>query len=134
MLQLTLQKFFRHSLFYFTFDKILSIITVFLKSFLYYNDMNCIHLFKLCMHHVHSLQPNGAEQLCSILNNFFTNLVDIIHDHGGDIIKFAGDALLIVWTVGIGPKAIPTFREAVLLATQCSTVIHEVIHFKFRQP
>lgn len=33
------------------------------------------------------LQNNGAEILCGILNEFFDEMVRIIHDHGGDVIK-----------------------------------------------
>ncbi len=32
-------------------------------------------------------QPNGAELLCSIINSFFSRVVDIVHKYGGDIIK-----------------------------------------------
>jgi hypothetical protein len=33
------------------------------------------------------LQSNGAEILCGVLNKFFDEMVRIIHDHGGDVIK-----------------------------------------------
>ena len=32
-------------------------------------------------------QPNGAEQLCDILNRFFSLLVKIVHSFNGDIVK-----------------------------------------------
>src|SRR5438270_8414989 len=41
--------------------------------------------------------PAGAEQLTVLLNDYFEKLVTLITDHGGDVIKFAGDALLAVW-------------------------------------
>ena len=54
----------------------------------------CVHLLTSFMHSmfVHSfimrvLQNNGAEILCGILNEFFDEMVRIIHDHGGDVIK-----------------------------------------------
>ena len=34
-----------------------------------------------------------------LLNRIFGGLIDIIYRHGGDIIKFAGDALLVAWRV-----------------------------------
>jgi class 3 adenylate cyclase len=37
---------------------------------------------------------NGAETLSLILNKYFGSMIDIILLHGGDVIKFAGDALL----------------------------------------
>ncbi len=41
--------------------------------------------------------PVGAETLSNILSNYFGQLIDIITDHGGDIVKFAGDAVLAIW-------------------------------------
>ncbi|MBV1878125.1 MAG: AAA family ATPase [Pseudomonadales bacterium] len=39
----------------------------------------------------------GAEKLTGILNDYFSHLVGIILLHGGDVIKFAGDAVLAIW-------------------------------------
>lgn len=36
----------------------------------------------------------GAEELTAALNRYFGQLIDIIDDFGGDVLKFAGDALL----------------------------------------
>lgn len=44
-------------------------------------------------------QPNGAEKLGECINNFFAPLIQIVNFWGGDIIKFSGDALTIVWPV-----------------------------------
>eukprot|EP00466_Bigelowiella_natans_P009463 jgi/Bigna1/79176/fgenesh1_pg.60_\ len=41
--------------------------------------------------------PKGVEMLCAILDKFFEHLVGVVGSYGGDIIKFAGDALLILW-------------------------------------
>eukprot|EP00468_Gymnochlora_sp_CCMP2014_P010054 CAMPEP_0167750018 /NCGR_PEP_ID=MMETSP0110_2-20121227/5748_1 /TAXON_ID=629695 /ORGANISM="Gymnochlora sp., Strain CCMP2014" /LENGTH=1991 /DNA_ID=CAMNT_0007635273 /DNA_START=125 /DNA_END=6100 /DNA_ORIENTATION=+ len=41
--------------------------------------------------------PAGLQKMCKILNEYFTKLVNIISEHGGDIVKFAGDALVVVW-------------------------------------
>jgi len=42
---------------------------------------------------------SGAEALVvDGLNVYFKQLIDCIHVHGGDVVKFAGDALLAVWT------------------------------------
>lgn len=85
--------------------------------------------------------PLGAEQLTQILNTYFKQLIDLIAAHGGDVVKFAGDALLALWPVfSFGPgletsvtnsKApIATASEAnlapvVLQATQCARAIQE---------
>ena len=40
----------------------------------------------------------GAEKLASAITGFFTSLIEKIHEAGGDIIKFAGDALICLWS------------------------------------
>eukprot|EP00929_Paragymnodinium_shiwhaense_P070045 TRINITY_DN3541_c0_g1_i4.p1 TRINITY_DN3541_c0_g1~~TRINITY_DN3541_c0_g1_i4.p1 ORF type:complete len:1610 (-),score=331.44 TRINITY_DN3541_c0_g1_i4:39-4868(-) len=42
-------------------------------------------------------QPQGAEKIGKTLNDFFGPVIEIVAKHGGDIIKFSGDALTIVW-------------------------------------
>src|SRR5581483_10500991 len=41
--------------------------------------------------------PAGAEDLSTILNDAFGRLTATIAEHGGDTVKFAGDALLALW-------------------------------------
>ena len=43
--------------------------------------------------------PTGVETLARILNEYFGQLIDIIHIYGGDVVKFAGDAVIAVWPV-----------------------------------
>jgi len=43
--------------------------------------------------------PTGVESLARILNEYFGQLIDIIHDYGGDVVKFAGDAVIAVWNI-----------------------------------
>src|SRR6188474_3830369 len=43
--------------------------------------------------------PTGVETLARILNEYFGQLIDIIHQYGGDVVKFAGDAVIAVWPV-----------------------------------
>lgn len=43
--------------------------------------------------------PAGAEQVCAILSEYFAALLDVVHGWGGDVIKFAGDALLVSFAV-----------------------------------
>jgi class 3 adenylate cyclase/tetratricopeptide (TPR) repeat protein len=40
----------------------------------------------------------GIEELRNILNYYFGKLINLILSCGGDIVKFAGDALMVVWT------------------------------------
>ena len=42
---------------------------------------------------------SGAEKMCHIINEFFTVLITVIEKFGGDVIKFSGDALTVVFPV-----------------------------------
>jgi len=44
-----------------------------------------------------ALKPNGAELLSKCLNTFFTPLIDMLTAYRGDVIKFSGDALTILF-------------------------------------
>jgi class 3 adenylate cyclase len=37
----------------------------------------------------------GTEKLWMVLNLYFSKMLDIIEQYGGDVIKFAGDALQV---------------------------------------
>jgi len=39
----------------------------------------------------------GVELLTMHLNEYFGQMINLIFNHGGDIVKFAGDALLAIW-------------------------------------
>lgn len=63
--------------------------------------------------------PAGMEELSRILNAYFGQLIELVTAYGGDVVKFAGDALLAVW---------PTEQEeqiplACLQAAQCALSI-----------
>ena len=38
--------------------------------------------------------PSGAETVKEVLNSCFGPLIDLVHSHGGDVLQFAGDAVL----------------------------------------
>ena len=42
--------------------------------------------------------PEGAEELTRLLNLYFGGIIDAIEVAGGDVLKFAGDALLAIWS------------------------------------
>jgi class 3 adenylate cyclase len=44
-----------------------------------------------------AIAHKGAHALSSVVNNYLSRLLDIVRDHGGDVVKFAGDAVLVVW-------------------------------------
>ena len=77
-------------------------------------------------------RPNGAELMCQIMNRFFGSVIDIIHRHCGDVIKFAGDSVFAVFEVGDQhpehPRRAPGMREAVARAASCACALHKELH------
>ncbi len=72
--------------------------------------------------------PEGAEELALLLNDCFGHLIQIITEHGGEVTKFAGDALLAIWSVPtdlsrVGRAARDMLADMVLRATQCAISI-----------
>jgi class 3 adenylate cyclase/tetratricopeptide (TPR) repeat protein len=69
--------------------------------------------------------PSGSEELSRLLNTFFGQLINLISQQGGDILKFAGDAMLAVWPANdeaVGLQA-PALQLAVRRAAQCALAI-----------
>ncbi|CDI73907.1 adenylate cyclase, putative [Eimeria praecox] len=85
-------------------------------------------------------QPNGAERLGGIINQFFDKIIRIVHFWGGDIIKFSGDALTVVWPVDDEEEGDYQLngaddseyrvdaRQACLLAAKCCMNLHQSLH------
>jgi class 3 adenylate cyclase/tetratricopeptide (TPR) repeat protein len=66
--------------------------------------------------------PGGVEELTELLNGCFGRLVQLVVDHGGDVVKFAGDALLALWPADEGLPAL-TARAA-----GCGLAMQQVLH------
>ena len=66
----------------------------------------------------------GAEKLTATLNDYFSHLVGIIQEHGGDVVKFAGDAVLAIWKDGAEHQdlAFASWR-----ASQCGLEIQKAL-------
>ena len=63
----------------------------------------------------------GAEELSRLLNDYFGKLLALVASHGGEPLKFAGDALLALWPAPDGNLALATQRAAACaLAIQSS--------------
>src|SRR6185503_16198948 len=63
----------------------------------------------------------GAEQLTELLNAYFSRVVNTIAAQGGDIVRFAGDAILAVWTA----DDCIDIDEATCRATGCGLALQE---------
>ncbi len=73
--------------------------------------------------------PTGVETLARILNEYFGQLIDIIHDYGGDVVKFAGDAVIAVWPVVPDATIGDTVSRAdqwqwTMRAAECAIEVH----------
>ena len=86
-------------------------------------------------HHHNSSQTlchigaDGVDALREELNCFFTTLVDAVHEHGGDIYKFAGDAIIVLWPQSRHFKTTPMstlVNKAILCALQLVQVEHTI--------
>ncbi|MBE7555372.1 MAG: AAA family ATPase [Anaerolineales bacterium] len=83
--------------------------------------------FTALTEHLAQKGPAGAEELTQHLNTYFGQLIDLITAYGGDIVKFAGDALIALWpafneTGHYDPACLPA---AVEQAAQCSLAVQQ---------
>uniref|UniRef100_A0A8C0WML7 Adenylate cyclase type 10 n=1 Tax=Castor canadensis TaxID=51338 RepID=A0A8C0WML7_CASCN len=67
----------------------------------------------------------GAEQLVEILNYYISAIVEKVLIFGGDILKFAGDALLALWKVER-----KQLKNIITVVIKCSLEIHELFETK----
>ncbi len=66
--------------------------------------------------------PSGLENLTQVLNTYFGHITDLILAHGGDVLKFAGDSLLAVWTAEQRGAPLTTVTHQ---AAACSLIIQD---------
>lgn len=77
-------------------------------------------------------QQNGkdaAAKLCEILNRFFDVIIKIVNKHAGDVVKFSGDALTILFRAPdhIRSSSDTPLHEATRQAALCAWDIHNAI-------
>jgi class 3 adenylate cyclase len=65
----------------------------------------------------------AGEAMRDLVSACFASVVSTVHKHGGDVVKFAGDALFAVWKAE--PRFGETLGEACLRATQCGVEIQD---------
>ncbi len=66
----------------------------------------------------------GAESLTHVLNDYFGKLIDTVQSHAGDIVKFAGDAMTVLWRADDGPEAM---HRAALRAAACGLEMQRAV-------
>ena len=74
--------------------------------------------------------PVGVETLAHILNDYFGKMIDVIDEYGGDVVKFAGDALIVIWSSASASGTVDSASEearhqTTLRAVECSLKIRE---------
>ena len=68
------------------------------------------------------LGNDGIGLLSSVLHEFYTRVISTVEEHGGDVYKFAGDALLVMWLPSGRFRDAPLI-ELTLRASQCALEI-----------
>ncbi|MBZ0110965.1 MAG: AAA family ATPase [Thermoanaerobaculia bacterium] len=68
----------------------------------------------------------GAEALAERLDQSFGPMVDVIEAYGGDILRFAGDAPIVVWTVA-DEEPDEALALRVLDATHCAAALQRAL-------
>ena len=74
--------------------------------------------------------PVGVEKLAGILNDYFGQLIDLVYEYGGDVVKFAGDAVIAAWPFesssgADGDVSEEIQRQWMLRAAECAFAIRE---------
>lgn len=66
----------------------------------------------------------GVEELTFALNTYFEELITLITAHGGDVVKFAGDALLVLWPT----TTHETLSQVTYCAAQCALALTRTLN------
>ncbi|HSQ39663.1 MAG TPA: adenylate/guanylate cyclase domain-containing protein, partial [Anaerolineales bacterium] len=74
--------------------------------------------------------PAGVETIANVLNDYFGQLIDIVHQYGGDVVKFAGDAVIAVWNIASNDGTVDSVSRAdqwqwTMRAAECALAIRE---------
>jgi len=67
----------------------------------------------------------GAEKLTSILAGSLGKLVDLVYSMGGDVVAFAGDAVVAVWPADADAELLLAARRAVVCASRAHDLIED---------
>ncbi len=60
----------------------------------------------------------GPEEMCRILNAYYEPLISLLQARGGDVVGFAGDAVLAIWPAPAGDDLGPAVRQATQAALE----------------
>ena len=72
------------------------------------------------------LGKEGAEELTRVLNDYFTTMIDLVREYGGQVIKFGGDAITCAFPSLRGDETEgENLRAAILQASECALAMQE---------
>ena len=71
--------------------------------------------------------PGGAEELRGLLDGAFSPLLELIAGTGGDVLKFAGDALLACWPAPAGDLDERGLAAATAAAAGCAEAMQAAL-------
>ncbi len=69
--------------------------------------------------------PAGVEELSRVLNTYFSELINLLSQHGGQVIKFAGDAAIVVWHALETSEPLDTLTQR---AAQCGLALQTALN------
>eukprot|EP00826_Nyctotherus_ovalis_P024905 TRINITY_DN19218_c0_g2_i1.p1 TRINITY_DN19218_c0_g2~~TRINITY_DN19218_c0_g2_i1.p1 ORF type:complete len:238 (+),score=57.86 TRINITY_DN19218_c0_g2_i1:159-872(+) len=72
------------------------------------------------------LGPRGAEELVFCINRYMEALIKTITKYGGDIIKFVGDAMIVIWPRGSEESLANTARKAIQSALEIQSELNNI--------
>eukprot|EP00759_Apiculatamorpha_spiralis_P000569 PhF_6_TR10208/c0_g3_i3/m.15824 len=53
-----------------------------------------------------TLNAFGPHALADAVNAYYTELLDVVHEYNGDVVKFAGDAIIVVWSEAMNDRLV----------------------------
>ncbi|MCB0226560.1 MAG: adenylate/guanylate cyclase domain-containing protein [Anaerolineae bacterium] len=65
--------------------------------------------------------PTGAEELTQLINQYFTRMIHIVQEYHGQVVKFSGDAITVVFLLETtDPTQTVSMQVAVRRAGECA--------------
>jgi len=68
--------------------------------------------------------PSGMDQLSETISDFFGELISLVRRYGGDVLNFAGDALLISWRCNVECGLLK--EEQIIRSFQCGLELSQL--------
>jgi class 3 adenylate cyclase/tetratricopeptide (TPR) repeat protein len=79
--------------------------------------------FSAYVDRVSAARPTGLEELARDFDTYFTDLVGVVHSHGGDVLAIAGDAFFSYWPADDDDELV----DAILRAAEAGLAIQRVL-------